>query len=237
MAEPQSAEYDHLRASTVRKCSVIDPADYQAGLLFNPDGYRSYYVRSECFQLAAIQFRDLALCDEVRERRSRLFSSWGYSRERCRMLVAEGVAADRLAIAELKRLYVQDPIRLRGFQIERNGNGHDVDIVPAFSGSFAHSYRLSFAIIESGSRTPAPLHASVYHLDARSNLRIYVRQAEIRGRFPGFALNRPYRVRASIVLDVGHGGPGGYWSDTFIERAFPVAERTQSIVSDVSFQP
>ena len=49
-------------------------------------------------------------------------------------------------------------------------------------------------------------------------------------------LNRPYRVRASVVLDVGMGGLRGYWSDAFIERTFPVAERTKSIVLEVSFQ-
>jgi hypothetical protein len=237
VAETHAADYNELRAAAVSKCGAIDPADHQSGLLFNPDGYRSFYVRSECFQAAAIRFRDLSLCDEVRERRSLLFSSWGYSRERCRMLVAEGVAADRVAIEEMQRRYTRDPIRFRGFQIERNGNGRDVDIVPAFSGGYAHTYRLTFEIIETGSGTPVTLHASAHHLDARSNLRIYVRQADIRERFPGFALNRPYRVRASIVLDVGSGGPSGYWSDAFIERTFPAAQRTQSIVSEASFQP
>jgi hypothetical protein len=96
---------------------------------------------------------------------------------------------------------------------------------------------LTFEIVDTDSGTPFTLHASPYYLDARSNLAIYVKQADIRDRFPEFMLNRPYRLRASVVLDVGNGGPRGYWSDAFIERTFPAAERTQSMVLEASFQP
>jgi len=97
--------YIELRMAALKQCQAIDPADYQSGLFFNPDGYRSYYVRSECFQKTAVQFRDEALCAEVRQRVSLLSSSWGYSRTRCRELVAQGVAADRKTLEEIKRLY------------------------------------------------------------------------------------------------------------------------------------
>jgi hypothetical protein len=58
--------------AALKQCQAIDPADYQSGLFFNPDGYRSYYVRSEYFQKTAVQFRDDALCADVRERSSLL---------------------------------------------------------------------------------------------------------------------------------------------------------------------
>ena len=50
------ASYDELRSGAVKSCQAIDRAEYQTGLLFNPDGYRSYYVRSG-FPKVAIQFR------------------------------------------------------------------------------------------------------------------------------------------------------------------------------------
>jgi hypothetical protein len=78
--------------------------------------------------------RDASLCDQVRERRSWLFSSWGYTPERCRRLVAEGVATDRAELEEMKRLYAADAVRLRTFRIERNGNGRDFNIAPSFTG-------------------------------------------------------------------------------------------------------
>src|SRR5437773_10887804 len=117
------ASYDELRSAALKQCQAIDPAEYQSGLFFNPDGYRSYYVRSECFQRTAVQFRDEALCARVRQRRSLFSSSWGYSPGHCREIVAEGKAADRTELENVKRLYVADGVRLRAFQIERNGNG------------------------------------------------------------------------------------------------------------------
>jgi hypothetical protein len=236
-SEAHVADYDQFRSAAINECGAIDPADYQNWLLFNPDGYRSFYVRSECFQRAAVLFRDASLCDQVRQRRSLFFSSWGYAPERCRTIVAEGLTADRAVLEEMRRPYTSDAIRLRTFRIERNGNGRDFNIVPAFSGHYAHTYLLTFEIIDTGTGTPITLHASRYYLDSQSRLDVYVRQADIRDRLPGFVPNRPYRVRASIVLDVGNGGPSGYWSDAFIERTFPVAERRQSIVSEASFQP
>jgi hypothetical protein len=53
--------YTELRRAALKQCQAIDPADYQSGLFFNPDGYRSYYVRSECFQKTAFSFA-MKLC-------------------------------------------------------------------------------------------------------------------------------------------------------------------------------
>ena len=79
------------------------------------------------------------------------------------------------------------------------------------------------------------LHSSGYYVDGKSNLRIFLTQEEIRQRFPDFALNRPYAVRATIVLDVGYGGLAGWWSDGFIERVFPARARSQSREREVRF--
>jgi hypothetical protein len=54
--------------AAVAPCEANDPRDYQSGLLFNPDGYRSYFVSSECFQRVAREFRDASLCAQVRQR-------------------------------------------------------------------------------------------------------------------------------------------------------------------------
>ena len=83
MAATLASEYDKLRAASVKKCNAIDAAASQTGLYFNPDGYRSYYLRSQCFQEAAVNFRDETLCAQVKQRRSVLSSSWGYSARIC----------------------------------------------------------------------------------------------------------------------------------------------------------
>ncbi len=230
-----SATYEEQRSAAIKSCRAIDPAEYQSGLIFNPDGQRSFYVRSECFQRAALRFRDPALCGEVKERRSLFSSSWGYSPARCRALVGEGIAADRKTLQEIKHKYSRGAVRMIDFRVERNGNGRDFDILPTFAGDYAHGHTLRFEVIPPSGKTPILLHSSGYYVDGSSNLRIFVTQEEIRRRFADFALNRAYSVRATLTLEVGNGGQSGFWSEAFIEQVFPVRERSQSLEREVRF--
>src|SRR5262245_25060379 len=102
VAQAAPPTYDTARAGALKACEAIDANQYQSGLAFNPDGYRSYYLRSQCLQQTAEQFRDLSLCDRVRQRRSLLSSSWGYSPGNCRTLVKHAVEADRKEIEDIK---------------------------------------------------------------------------------------------------------------------------------------
>ncbi|HTM17229.1 MAG TPA: hypothetical protein VL135_10000, partial [Terracidiphilus sp.] len=74
-----------------------------------------------------------------------------------------------------------------------------------------------------------------YYLDQKSNLRIFVRQSEVRARFPEFQLNHPYTVRATVTLSIGNGGMSGYWSDEFLESVFPAGARSQSLTTEARF--
>ena len=227
------ASYDESRSAAVSRCTTIDPAEYQSGLTFNPDGYRSYYVRSECFQRAAVEFRDESLCAHVKERHSLMFSSWGYSPKHCRQLVEEATAADRRDLEEMERRYTSGAVRLLDFRLERNGNGRDFDIIPSFGGEYAHGYVLRFEIIPpTGNKAPVVFHSLGYYVAGNSNLRIFVRQSDLRKTFPELALDHPYTVRATMVLDVGK---QGRWSDAFVERVFPTRARSQSVEREVRF--
>lgn len=231
-----SVTYGELRSAGVKRCESIDASEYQSGLSFNPDGYRSYYVSSECFQRVAVEFRDERLCSQVKERRSLFSSSWGYSKANWQKLVREGIAADREILEDKRSRYLQGPVRLRDFLIEANGNGRDFDIIPSFVGEPADGYSLRFDILVSQSTSQtALLHSSGYHIDGSSNLRIYVRQEDVAKRFPKFARNYPYIVRASLVLSIGLGEQGGKWSDEFIEKIFPARELTQIMEREIRF--
>jgi hypothetical protein len=234
-AEALAVDYADARSKAVAACEAINPSQSQSGLIFNPDGYRSFYVRSKCFQEVAIEFRDRTLCDQVKERRSLLSSSWGYTAARCRQLVTQGAAADRASLEATKTAYLADGITLRDVLIERNGNGRDFDIIPAFAGTYAHGYTLTFEILPNPSAAPVLLHSSGYYLDQASNLRIFVRQADVAKQFPLFLLNRPYPVRATVTLDVGFGGPSGYWSPSFVNSVFPAPARSRSIIKNLTF--
>ena len=231
-----SPDYTQRRASAIHACEAIDPDKYQTGLFLNPDGYRSFYLRSECFQQAAVMFRDDTLCTQVKQRHSLLSSSWGYSPSHCRDLVREGLDADLKELNAIKQLYVAGPLRMQAFRIERNGNGRDFDIIPTFTGAYAHGYQLTFDILDpDGKRPPVTLLSDGYYADPAAVMRLYVRQSDLRQRMPDLVLGRIYPVRATMTLSVGIGGPSGYWSDAFIDRIFPVRERSQSITQDVRF--
>jgi len=232
-ARPQS-NYATMKAGATQQCNKIDQGESQSGLLFNPDGYRSYYVQSECLQRAAVQFRDPALCERVRRRYSLFSSSWGVSSTQCRKLVSEGFTADRAELEKEKQLATSNPVRLKTFKIQRNGNGRDYDILPEFSSGNPHGYRLVFEIV--GAREqPILLHSDGYYIDANSRLNIYVRQTVIRARFPEFQLNHLYSVRATAIVSIGSGVPSGYWSDEFAESIFPLSERSHSMTIDAKF--
>jgi hypothetical protein len=238
LAAPASAanSYADMRSAAVKQCAAIDPSEYQTGLTLNPDGYRSYYVRSKCLQDTAVMYRDASLCAQVKERWSLFSSSWGYSGKRCRQLVAEGAAADRKALEETKSRYLKEAVKLRDFRLERNGNGRDFDLIPSFDPGYAHGYTLRFELVGAGAAgAGVPVISSGFYLRGNDNIRVYVRQEDIRKRFPRFELAHPYRLRATLILDVGNGGQSGMWSDAFIERVFPVAERSQSRVKEVTF--
>jgi hypothetical protein len=116
---PSVNNYDALRTAANSKCQSVDAEEYQSGLLFNPEGYRTYYAQSLCYQKAAITFRDIELCDLVKRRWALFSSSWGYSKSNCRKLVSEGIVQDREAIDRMKNDYERGHVVLAGFRIER----------------------------------------------------------------------------------------------------------------------
>jgi len=235
-ASAAANQYDDLKAAALKRCETIDPAAYQSGLVFNPDGYRSFYLRSQCFQQTAIEFRDQVLCVKVRERRSLGSSSWGYSRGQCEKQVTAEIAVDRKILEAKKQEYLQGAIRLKTFRVERNGNGRDYDIIPAFTGTVKNSYVLRFEIVGANSgKETVLLHSSGYYLDGNNDIRIYLPLEEIRKRFKQFAAGNSYLVRGSLILDVGTGGQNGRWSEPFIEDVFPPRQRSQSVQQEIVF--
>jgi hypothetical protein len=227
MASAFASDYTERRATAVQTCEKIDRGESQTGLLMNPEGYRSYYVGSQCLQKVAVDFRDPSLCSQVRRRWS-VFSSWGISSSNCRKLVTAKAAADRISLEELKRAYAAGAMHLDSLRIERNGNGRDFDFLPTFSGTHAHGYRLTFEILPPN-HAPVVIHSSGHYVDSASNLRIYIRQSDIRERFPEFEMNHRYQVRATATLSVPLGDMDGLWPDSFTESIFPARERSQCL--------
>lgn len=233
-AQAPPSSYDTAKTAAVKTCDAIDANEYQTGLALNPDGYRSYYRRSQCFQNTAEQFRDRTLCDRVRQRRALLSSSWGYSPGNCRTLVGEAVDADRKEIEEIKRQYLAGSMVLGDFRIERNGNGRDYDVIPSFEGADGHGYMIAIEILPPGGK-PVAVHTNGYYVDPRSALRLFIRQQEIRAAFPAFEPGRSYQVRATATFTLPAGGGSRFMSDAFLEIVFPLRERTRSVTREFRF--
>lgn len=228
-----ASPYTEHRAAAVKTCEAIDPSQYQGGLFFNPDGYRSYYVRSECFQQTAVRFRDQSLCTQVKQRRALLSSSWGYSEKNCRALVAAAIAKDSQELNEIRRVYAARHMILRDFRLELDNNGRDFDIVPIVTGTGGHGYTLRFDLVPDGG-APVLLHSDGYYVD-RSALRIYVTRADVRQRVPDLSPKHRYAVRATMIFSLPTGTGNAEWSDDFVESVFPLRERTQTVTKTITF--
>ncbi len=232
--DARASSYDERRAAAVGSCEAIPASRRQSGLLFNPDGYRSYYVRSECFQQAALRFRDVALCGRVKQRRSLFSSSWGYSPGNCRKLVAAGVEKDRRALEETRRRYLAGHMTLHDFRVELDNNGRDFDLVPLTTGDVPHGYTLRFELVPADGRAAILLHSDGYFVD-ETPLRIYLRRADVRQRVPDLSPNRRYTITATMAYGLPSASLEAEWSDRFIESVFPARERSQSVTREATF--
>jgi hypothetical protein len=223
--------YASQRDAAVKNCEATPAFESHSGLLFNPDGYRSYYGRSACYQQAAVLFRERGLCAKVWRRFSPFGSSWGYSEANCKKLVAEGLAKDSTELAQMRAEYEKGPVRLVDIRLERNGNGRDIDVIPTFSPGYASGYLLRLELVDRG--RAVLIDSSGYHLSDNNNIRGFIRTDSIRARVPEFVLGQTHHVRATLILALGFGGQAGMRSDEFTERHFPLAARSQSIERDV----
>jgi hypothetical protein len=235
-ADAFSEWYVTHRAAALQKCESIDPDDYQSGLAFNPDGYRSYYKRSECLQSAASTYRDESLCKDVKERWTLLWSSWAISGKRCRELVAEGLDKDRPFLEKIRGDYAARPSRLVDFRFQNN-NGINYGIFSKFEPrGFEYRYTLRYELVAPDAPGGAALLAAYTGpFGNGSSIGLGVTAADLRQRFPAFTPGRSYPVRATFVLEVPNGGGSLMWSEAFIEKYFPRSTRTQVLEKEISF--
>lgn len=235
-ADEYSDWYATHRAAALKKCEAIDPEEYQSGLAFNPDGYRSYYKRSECLQSAAAVYRDESLCKNVKERWTLLWSSWAYSEKRCRELVAEGLEKDRQNLEKIRSDYIERPHKLVDFRIQNNTGAYHGIFSKFEPRGFTYRYTLRYELI--APEAPggvALLAAHTGPFGNGSSIGLGFTTADLLQRFPGFVPGRTYPVRATVVLEVPNGGVSLMWSDAFIEKYFPRATRTQTLEKEIAF--
>lgn len=183
-----------VKASEVARCQRMDPDASATGLLFNRPGSRTLYKRSSCLQRMAVRYRDAALCEEVRERRSLLFDGSAISRAACEAQVAEAIRRD-------PEVVIRDIHRLAEVRYSRNGNGRDTNIDVRFSGSYAHRYRLAVSMLDEAGANSRTLQDSERNIGgSTSMLRLFIRHEQIAAAADALGAAPPYRFRLTLAL-------------------------------------
>lgn len=230
-----ATDYETLLDQALDNCERINSHNYQSGLWLNPDGYRSYYERSACFQRAAVLFRVIPLCKKVKRRYALFSSSWGYSKKNCLDLVSKAEEKDRLKLQALRQLYATGPVKLTGLTVELNGNGRDYDFIPSFADGFEYGYRLEFWLTEKNLKRYLILSHGTHLQGSTNNIRLYIPRTDLLERFPTLQFGRPYELETKLILSVGIGGTGGWLRDDLLGEVFPESSRTQKQISTVQF--
>lgn len=230
-----TAEVETLLQQAVSRCELIDPRASQSGLLFNPEGYRTYYERSACIQRAAIAFRERELCVQVKRRYALFSSGWGYSRSNCRDLVDAGIAEDSAELEVLRQNYFAGPVRLISVRMERNGNRRDYDFIPRFADGYQAGYQLDFYVTDGSGTKHLILQHGSYLRGGSDNIRLYLERERLLVRFPDLELGVNYNMEVHLVLSIGIGGPGSWLRPSFVEEVFPEQTRTEVFTTSVTF--
>lgn len=182
------------KAAAVDRCLRMDPSEYATGQLFGSPGKKSYFKRSSCLQAAALKYLDASLCEDVRERDSLFFDGSGISREACMQSVAEKIRATPPVV-------IRDPYRLAEVEYFRNGNGRDVDVRIAFSGSYRHRYELTVAMVGEAGAAVGTLHRAEHSLGPSTReLQVWITQEKIAAAAEALALQPPYRFRVTLAM-------------------------------------
>jgi hypothetical protein len=176
----------------MQRCAALPATRYQTGLLFNPDGFQTYYDRARCFQELAVTSRDPALCARVAERRSWFLDGSGVSAAACRTRVARQRRADMAAAQELRA-----PQQLRQIRMERDNNGRDFNARVRTSGGDGASLRLTLVIVDPSGRERVLHTASAPMTDQSEELSIFV-PADLLARTSGPDSTRPVLLRAYL---------------------------------------
>lgn|GEM_PF-3202750 len=193
-AEPS---FEARKASRIAQCEAIPANQYRAGLLFNPPGYQTFFIRSECFQKLAVEERDLNFCGRVRERDSWFFEGWFISPQNCRKLVVKRQEQDDQEFASLDPRKIS---RLAGLDIRRDGNGRDFDLLVTTEGKFSGQYLLEIFLDRAGDQ-PALLYRESVQSGLLNGTRfLLLRNKALTEALAGRSPQGTYTIRGELGL-------------------------------------
>ncbi|MEX0915166.1 MAG: hypothetical protein WD397_02275 [Wenzhouxiangellaceae bacterium] len=211
------------------ECESIPADAYETGLLFNPAGRRTYFKRSRCLQRVAIEWRDLELCNRVKQRRSLLFSGNAVSEKACRANVAEQLKRDR---ERAESIHVDDFHMLVGARLERpHYLGGDYLLHLETEGSHSGSYQIRIEVWPNSSSGSLVIEEYSQPLGSSGGSLMHtICQHKVRETLKRHSMDREVRVR--IILEL----PLRTRTDQFVLALLPTESRrsTLDIKADLS---
>ncbi len=223
------ADYRERLAAAKARCETIPARKSHTALWFNPEGYRSYYERSMCYQELALHFRQPQFCQRVRQRRSLFGSSWGYSEQQCGKLVRQAISQDAASIEKLRDIYIHNPVQLIGVKLRQDGNGRDLDVLPVFSAGARQAYRFSVFIVDARGQRHRLIEQAFSLGQAKPSIVLFVKRGKVMRAAPGFSPSAPklWVFELELVLPAGRGQ--ALWPPAWLENRWPRAQRVQAV--------
>lgn len=210
-------------------CEAIPANAYETGLAFNPAGHRSFFKRSRCLQQLAVEWRAVALCEQVRTRRSMFFSGDAISATACRQLVneqlhkdqAQGLAIDPEAFHQLVDVaFSQPPYAGDGLMIHIKTRG-----------SHPGTYRIVIEAVLSGTTDTRALYDNSQPLGtAPHELTHFIPGERLRSVLGPLSPGQRLQMRATLTL------PPRSHKDHFVLTLTPETARRSSRETQYSWQ-
>lgn len=224
VAADREARFQHGAAL----CEAIPADAYETGLLFNPDGHRSYFKRSRCLQQLAVEWRAGALCEQVRTRRSMFFSGDAISATACRQLVNEQLRKDQEQVQAIDPETFHQLVEVAFSQPPYAGDGLMIQIKTR--GSHPGTYRLVIEALLSGTDTRVLAEYSQPLGTAPHELTRFILANQLRSVFGPLSPGQRLQMRATLTL------PPRSHKDHFVLTLTPETARRSSLENQYSWQ-
>lgn len=213
----------------VALCGAIPVDAYETGLIFNPAGHRSYFGRSRCLQELAVEWRAVALCEQVRTRRSLFFTGDAISAAACRQAVSEQLRKDQEQAQAIDPESFHQLVDLAFSQPHYAGDGLMVQIKTR--GSHPGSYRIVIEAVLPGATATKVLDDYRQPLGTGPHeLTRYIPGEQLRSVLGPLSPGQHLHMRATLTL------PPRSHTDHFVLTLTPETDRRSLLETRYAWQ-
>lgn len=177
-------------------CESISPRSYSTALIFNPEDYEIFYIRSECYKRLAVRNSNEKLCEKVREKKSLFYDGSAVSKEACLREVKKQKEKDFAERVEVETIH---KIQVMNITQPRPG---DFDVRVTTIGSLWSTYKFSLKLYDIDRNFIGTLHDIETHMGSSGGTLFYtVYQKDIKKLVgKNYSEGQRYLLQASLKL-------------------------------------